>query len=216
MVSLGDFSGGQFGTSARAVSADGSVIVGSARAGNPGVEPLQDSSVFIWDAVHGVRALRDVLLEQGTDVTGWHLSYPFGMSADGRVIGGVGINPSGAPQSWLARLAETPSCAPPAISSVAAMPSVLWPPNHKMVPVSVAVNAMAACGPPVCTIASIASDEPGGGDIVLTGDLTALLRSSRSGGSTGRTYTITVQCRDTAGNSTTGTTTVRVPHDQGR
>jgi uncharacterized membrane protein len=214
MVSLGDFPEGRFGTSAHAVSADGSVIVGSGRAGNP-VDPLQDSSVFIWDAVHGMRALRDVLLEQGTEVTGWHLSYPFGMSADGRVIGGVGINPSGAPQAWLARLAET-SCTPPAISSVTATPSVLWPPNHKMVPVSVAVNATAACGPPVCTIASIASDEPGSGDIVLTGDLTALLRSSRSGGSTGRTYTITVQCRDTAGNSTTGTTTVRVPHDQGK
>jgi len=218
MVSLGDFSGGQFETSARAVSADGSVIVGSARAGNPGVDPLQDSSAFIWDAVHGVRALRDVLLEQGTDVTGWHLSYPFGMSADGHVIGGVGINPSGAPQPWLARLAEAPSCAQPAISSITATPSVLWPPNHKMVSVSVLVDATAACGPPVCAIASVASNEPGdgAGDIEITAALRALLRSERSGGSMGRTYTISVACRDAARNEATGTTTVQVPHDRGK
>ena len=218
MVSLGDFSGGQFETSARAVSADGSVIVGSARAGNPGVDPLQDSSAFIWDAVHGVRALRDVLLEQGTDVTGWHLSYPFGMSADGHVIGGVGINPSGAPQPWLARLAEAPSCAQPAISSITATPSVLWPPNHKMVSVSVLVDATAACGPPVCAIASVASNEPGdgAGDIEITAALRALLRSERTGGSMGRTYTISVACRDAAGNEATGTTTVQVPHDRGK
>ena len=107
---------------------------------------------------------------------------------------------------------------PPAISFVAATPSLLWPPNHKMVPVSVAVDATAACGPPVCTIASIASDGPidEAGDIVITGGLTALLRSERSGGSMGRTYTIMAECRDTAGNVTTGTTTVHVPHDQRR
>ena len=34
---------------------------------------------------------------------------------------------------------------PPSISSVTATPDVLWPPNHKMVPVSVAVTAADAC-----------------------------------------------------------------------
>jgi uncharacterized membrane protein len=209
--------GGRFESSARAVSADGSVVVGFGHDGNP-VGQFGEMSVFIWDSVHGMRALRDVLLEQGTDVSGWRLSYPFGISADGRVIGGLGINPSGAVQPWLARLAFTTSCTPPILSSVAATPSLLWPPNHKMVPISVAVDATAACGPLVCTIASIASDGPSneGGDIVITGGLTALLRSERSGGSMGRTYKITAECRDTAGHGTTGATTVHVPHDQRR
>ena len=216
MVSLGDFPGGRFESSARAVSADGSVVVGFGHDGNP-VGQFGDMSVFIWDSVHGMRALRDVLLEQGTDVSGWRLSYPFGMSADRRVIGGLGINPSGAVQSWLARLAETTSCTPPVLSSVAATPSVLWPPNHKMVPISVAVEATAACGPPVCTIESIASDGPSSeGDVVITGDLTALLRAEKSSSFMGRTYTITVQCHDAVGNGATQATTVRVPHDQRR
>jgi len=219
MVSLGDLPGAPsgLGSSALAVSADGSVVVGVGNDGNF-VGPFGDASVFIWDAVHGTRALRGVLLDQAVDVSGWRLSFPFGISADGRVIGGVGINPSGAQQAWLARLAQTPSCTPPAISSVAATPSVLWPPNHKMVGVSVLVDATAACGPPVCAITSIASNEPGGGagDIEITGALTALLRSERSGGSMGRTYTITVECRDAAGNEATGTTAVQVPHDRGK
>lgn len=51
---------------------------------------------------------------------------------------------------------------------------------------------------------SIASDEPGGaGDTVLSGGLAVLLRSQRSAGSTGRTDTITVECRDMEGNEAT-------------
>ena len=214
MVSLGDFPGGRFESSARAVSADGSVVVGFGHDGVP-VGQFGDMQVFIWDAVHGMRALRDVLVEQGTDMSGWRLSFPFGMSADGRVIGGYGINPNGAPQAWLARLGATEVCTAPSIAAISATPKVLWPPNHKLVPVSVAVDATALCGPPACTIASIASDGPGDeGDVVITGNLTALLRAEKSGGVMGRTYTISVQCQDAAGNAATQTTAVRVPHDQ--
>jgi probable HAF family extracellular repeat protein len=214
MVSLGDLPGGVFASSARAVSADGSVIVGYGHDGTPS-DQYGDLSAFIWDAVHGMRALRDVLLEQGSDVIGWRLSFPFGISADGRVIGGVGINPNGMPQAWLARLAATDSCAPPSIAAATATPNVIWPPNHKLVPVSVAVDATAVCGPPVCTIALIASDGPSSeDDMVITGDLTALLRAEKSGDDMGRTYTITLQCHDAAGNGATHATTVRVPHDR--
>src|SRR5262249_51703089 len=142
---------------------------------------------------------------------------PFGMSADGRIIGGYGINPDGALQTWLARLAGTEVCMAPSIAAVSAMPDVIWPPNHKLVPLSVAVDATAVCGPPGCAIASIASDGPGSeGDVVVTGDLSALLRAEKSGGVMGRTYAITVQCHDAAGNAATRTTAVRVPHDRGK
>jgi hypothetical protein len=117
-----------------------------------------------------------------------------------------------------------PNCTTPTINSVSATPNVIWPPNHKMIAISVTGNASAVCGPPVCKIVSITSDEAtnGGGDgstspdIAITGDLTALLRAERSGGFSGRTYTIVVECQDTAGNTATKTTIVRVPHDQGR
>ena len=108
------------------------------------------------------------------------------------------------------------SCTPPAISLVAATPSLLAA-NHKMVPVSVAVDATAACGPPVCTIALPLPameriDEAG--DIVITGGLTALPPSEvrRLHGS--HLHKSWHEVRDTAGECDDGGETVRVPHNQ--
>ena len=54
-------------------------------------------------------------------------------------------------------------------------------------------------------------------DWLITGDLTLELRAERSGRSKeGRVYTITVQCADASGNSSTAEVTVTVPHDQRR
>ena len=155
-------------------------------AGQGGLRGLGSLPGFRDSSALDASALRDVLLEQGSDVAGRRLSFPFGMSADGRVIGGLGINPAGAVQAWLAHLAATEACTPPSITAVAATPGVLWPPNQKLI--------------------SVVSDKPSGdpGDIPVTGELTALLRADKSAGSTGRTYTITVECVDTAGHSATG------------
>ncbi len=115
------------------------------------------------------------------------------------------------------------NCTPPVIASVTATPSVIWPPNHEMVPVTVLTDATAACGPPVCKIVSITSDEPANGagdgntspDVRIVADRTAEIRAERAGGGfLGRTYTITVECTDTAGNTTRKDTTVFVPHDR--
>jgi len=114
---------------------------------------------------------------------------------------------------------------PPNIQSVTATPNSLWPPNHKMVPVTVAVSTLDNCsGAPVCRISSVSSNEPvngtGDGDTApdweITGNLTVNLRAERSGSGNGRVYTITVACTDASGNSSTKTTTVTVPHDQGK
>jgi hypothetical protein len=113
--------------------------------------------------------------------------------------------------------------AAPVISSAFASPNVLWPPNHKMVPVTVAVSASDLCDAALtCQILSVTSNEPvdglGDGDTApdwqITGPLTVNLRAERSGKGSGRVYTITVQCSDDSGNSSTKTTTVMVPHDQ--
>ncbi len=113
-----------------------------------------------------------------------------------------------------------PDLEPPVIESIGASPDRLWPPNHKMVPITVAVTATDRCGA-TCAIASVASDDHGGGgprhdpDWLITGDLTVKLRAERSGSSNGRHYAILVECSDPAGNTGHAATIVTVRHDNG-
>lgn len=112
---------------------------------------------------------------------------------------------------------------PPDIDSVTANPNVLWPPNHRMEPVTVTVDATDLCDPNFsCEIISVTSDEPindvGDGntspDWIITGPLTVDIRAERAGPGDGRVYTITVECTDESGNSSTATVDVTVPHSQ--
>lgn len=113
---------------------------------------------------------------------------------------------------------------PPTISAISINPSVLWPANHKMVPVTVTVSVFDNCGPLMCNIVSVTSNEPinglGDGDTApdwqINGGLMVNLRAERSGKGSGRIYTITIECKDASGNTTTGKVTVNVPHDQGK
>jgi M6 family metalloprotease-like protein len=113
---------------------------------------------------------------------------------------------------------------PPTITSIAAYPNKLWPVNHKMVPVRVAISASDNCSGAVCSITSVASNEPenglGDGDMApdweITGGLKVNLRAERSGTGNGRIYTLTTTCTDGCGNSSTGIVHVTVPHDQKR
>ena len=112
---------------------------------------------------------------------------------------------------------------PPVIRRLVVSPSVLWPPNHKMVPVRVTVLATDVCGAVRTRIVSIRSNEPENGlgdgdaapDSEITGPLSANLRAERAGNGTGRVYTITVQATDRAGNTATGRVSVTVPKSQG-
>ena len=111
---------------------------------------------------------------------------------------------------------------PPVIHSASATPNVLWPPNHKLVQVSVSVAATDICSSVSCRIKTVTANEPiekpGKGHKspawTLTGPLTVQLRAERLGHGSGRTYTITVECTDSFGNAATSNVTVRVPHDQ--
>jgi uncharacterized membrane protein len=79
-----------------AVSADGSVIVGSANSG---------SKAFIWDDANGVRYLKVVLENNfNLDLAGWGSMVAKDISADGSVIVGYGNNPEGNNEAWMAIL----------------------------------------------------------------------------------------------------------------
>jgi hypothetical protein len=113
--------------------------------------------------------------------------------------------------------------APPVITNITANPRVLWPPNHKMRRIQLNVQAGDDCGAVTSRVVSVTSNEPvlgpGSGhhapDWIIGQDGQSLaLRAERSGrNKSGRVYTVTIATTDEAGNSTTGTVTVRVPHD---
>jgi len=112
---------------------------------------------------------------------------------------------------------------PPILEAVTAVPPTLWPPNHQMQEVALAIAASDVCDPDLaCEIVRVTSDEinhPGNGsphatsDFEILGGTTVMLRAERLGNSDGRTYTIDFTCADDAGNSVSGSTTVAVAHD---
>lgn len=106
MVGLGDLAGGGFQSWAFAASADGSVIVGRATIEGVG-GPFGGGSAsraFIWDTVHGMRDLQELLTAAGAPIEGWTLTEARGVSADGRTIVGTGAGHDGATQAWIATL----------------------------------------------------------------------------------------------------------------
>ncbi|KAF0246144.1 MAG: hypothetical protein FD180_975 [Planctomycetota bacterium] len=123
------------------------------------------------------------------------------------------------------RPAPAPDTTPPTIVSASADPAVLWPPNHKMVEVALAVEAIDdSDATPGCSIVAVTSNEPTDGlgdgdtpvDWELTGGLTLKLRAERSGKGDGRVYTITVACTDAAGNTSHAAVEVKVPKSKSR
>ena len=112
----------------------------------------------------------------------------------------------------------------PPVVNVLANPSSLWPPNGKMVPVTVSgtiTDSLSGVNP--STAAFVVVDEYGGiqpsGPVSLgpggSYSFTVSLQASRKGNDQGRQYTITVSADDFAGNLGSAVTTVIVPHDQG-
>ena len=121
----------------------------------------------------------------------------------------------------------------PEIKALVASPSSLWPPNHKMKDISLAIDASDLCDKELdCQIVSVTSNQDvnakGSGktspDWEITGALSLKLRAERSGkkdkkrdsSKQGRVYEITVNCQDQSGNSTSKSVQVRVAHDQGK
>jgi hypothetical protein len=103
------------------------------------------------------------------------------------------------------------------INGATANPSVLWPPNHKFVNVSIGYTATDTCGaaaaPVTCSL-SVASNEGTSADWSVVDAHDVKLRAERSGGGSGRIYTVTITCSDTAGASSNAAVTVTVPHNQ--
>ena len=81
-------------------SFDGTYVIGSCES------PIDGA--YIWDPQTGMRNVQAILESRfGIDLTGWSLLGASGISDDARTIVGVGENPSGNREAWLARVAAT-------------------------------------------------------------------------------------------------------------
>jgi hypothetical protein len=115
---------------------------------------------------------------------------------------------------------------PPQIQ-MSVSPDLLWPPNHKLVPIHATVHVTDVCDASAgFVLSSITSNEPddgtGDGDTVNdiqgaaygTADVDFLLRAERKGNGNGRIYTVNYTAHDGSGNTTPAGDEVRVPHNQ--
>jgi hypothetical protein len=104
-------------------------------------------------------------------------------------------------------------------SHARAVPERLWPPDHRLVSVTVTGVTGRDGQPASILVTGVTQDEPVDGgecpDAVL-GNVAMRLRAERSATGNGRVYVVSFVANDGAGNLCNGTVTVCVPHDAGR
>lgn len=115
------------------------------------------------------------------------------------------------------------------ILNLSAAPAVLWPPDHRMVPVHVSGLVHDVCDPAVgAVLASVSGSEsddaPGLGDGNTDQDIQGAalgdrdwdfdLRAERAAVGEGRVYSVTYTASDASGNQASSTLAVIVPHDR--
>ncbi len=112
---------------------------------------------------------------------------------------------------------------PPDCTTVTASPTTLWPPNHKLVLVTVGGATDPEGGDVTLTITGVTQDEPlnatGDGDTSPDAEAgpaanKVFVRAERAGDGDGRVYRIAFTAADEDGGTCSGTVKVGVPHDQ--
>jgi hypothetical protein len=93
-------------------------------------------------------------------------------------------------------------------------PSELWPPNGKVIPVSVAVGLIDTMSGASGFLLKDAPLSDAVDFSIGTPDVAGLLRAERAGNGGSRTYRLTYTGRDVAGNTAQCTALIVVPHDQ--
>lgn len=145
-------------------------------------------------------------------------TFPIGTTT----VSCTATNPAGSDtEVFQVRVEDTTA---PVIVNVTSNPNALWPPDHKMVVVTLSALAIdAGDASPTLTIIDVTSNQPvngtGDGDTApdweITGPMTVKLRAERAGNQD-RIYTVTVQATDDSGNSSTSTVEVLVTQSRRR
>ncbi len=136
------------------------------------------------------------------------------------VVATVGVGPSPvALGQWVG--AVIPPNQPPRCGLAQAVPAILWPPDHRLVPIAIVGVSDPDNDSLAISITSVTQDEPvnglGDGDtspdaVVVNGAL--LVRAERAGSGNGRVYRVAFTAGDGRGGTCTGRVTVSVPHSR--
>ncbi|HWN43871.1 MAG TPA: hypothetical protein VNW71_16725 [Thermoanaerobaculia bacterium] len=181
----------------------------------------------------GAAAIRDVAVTSSGQIVlsgakrsaSGSLQDPFILRLDGgtgeiisSMTGGwtVAVGPGGdvyvAMNGGVSRFTEN---RPPVCSGATASPSVIWPPNGKMIPVSILGVTDPESDLVVLKVTGISQDEPGAAFSGI-GSSVAQVKAERDGKGDGRVYRIQFEATDPTGASCAGEVTVCVPHDRGK
>jgi hypothetical protein len=165
---------------------------------------------------------------------GWPAEYAYDLAVDPRGTAGnatvVGLtaardfplvnpivtkieSPNGV-ASFVTRFQVTDNGSPDC-SGATASPSLIWPPNGKMVPVSILGVTDPEGDSIALRITGITQDEPGA-NFSGIGSSVARVKAERAGKGDGRVYRILFEATDPSGASCTGEVRVCVPHDRGK
>lgn len=199
--------------------------------GSGSSDPDGDSLTFLWSAT-GI-TISDSTNQRSSAV------FPLGPTAVSLTV----VDPSG--ESSTDEVIVIVSDTTPPTLTVVAGPESLWPPNHKLIGISLSVQASDLYDESPSVTASVMSNEPddanGGGDGKTTGDIritassgevlessgpapqldfdpltsTLSLRAERQARGSGRVYTLTLTATDARGNHATQELHFQVAHDAG-
>ena len=183
--------------------------------GSGSSDPDGDSLTYVWTPPAGI-ALSDTHAQMPTFVTPW-------VSADTPLKFKLTVSdPYGGSSCAYVTVTVLNINTPPTLVNPRADVPVLWPPDHRLVPVHI-LGVVDPDQPPynaTITINSVTQDEPTNGlgdgdtpvDAIINGD-TVLLRAERSGKGDGRVYHVCFTAADPEG-SVSGCVDVMVPHDK--
>lgn len=150
-----------------------------------------------------------------------------GLAAGMHVFSVAAIDAAGNADPTPATVSWTVDLTPPSLSVVGSRDE-LWPPDHRLVPVTFSVGAEDSSGIQRLVLLSATSNEAddGNGDGDLPGDIQGAevetldteveLRAERFGFGFGRVYEVTYAATDMAGNTATASAVILAPHDPGR
>jgi len=194
------------------------ILVGNFNFGNPAMGP---GHISAFDAKGNFLGLLEDTTGAPISIDGlWTLTFgnDHGAGSNGVLYFSAGIE-----NQHHGLFGSLDACGGPDITGASASPNSLWPPNHKMVPVTIGYKVSDNCDPaPSCSLSVSSNEGEGGGSGHTSPDWTVLdthhvdLRAERAGTGDGRVYTVTISCQDKSGLSSTASTTVTVVHDQGK